>query len=64
VNRTEAGNGNGILWELPGKSSNRKRQLSIKRNWRNKKTHYSADLDRMIMPIGNQISPEVAQGFF
>ena len=37
---------------------------SIKRNWRNKKTHYSADLDRMIMPIGNQISPEVEQGFF
>ena len=36
----------------------------LKRNWRNKKTHYSADLDRMIMPIGNQISPEVAQGFF
>lgn len=33
-------------------------------NWRDKNTYYPADLDRMIMLIGNHTFPEEEQGFF
>jgi hypothetical protein len=41
-----------------------KRQLPVMGNWRDKSTYYSADLDGMIMLIGNHTYPKEEQGFF
>ena len=60
----EAGIGNDILLERSRKIDSKKRQLPITRNWRDKNTYYSADLDRVIMLIDSHTSPEEGQGFF
>ena len=52
------------LRELSRKIDNKKRQLPVMGNRRDKNTYYSADLDRMIMLIGSHTSPEEGQGFF
>lgn len=64
MNRTEAGIGSDILRGLSRKIDNKKRQLPIMRNWRDKSAHYSADLRGMIMLIYNHTYPEEEQGFF
>ena len=60
----EAGIGIGILREVSRKIDNKKRQLPIIRNWRNKNDYDSSVLVVMIMPIDSHTSPEEGQGFF
>ncbi|WP_301423582.1 hypothetical protein [Bacteroides caecimuris] len=64
MNRNEVGIGSDILQELSRKIDNKKRQLPVMGNWRGKSTYYSADLDGMIMLIGNHTYPKEEQGFF
>jgi len=60
----EAGTGNGTHREISQNFDKKKRQLPSKGNWRNKKAHYSAVLDRVIMPIYCHNIPEEGQDFF
>jgi hypothetical protein len=64
VNRKEAGIDSDILRTPSRKIDSKKRQLPVTGNWRDKNTYYSADLNRMIMLIGNHTFPEEGQGFF
>ena len=64
MNRKEAGIDSDILREFFQKIDNKKRQLPVMGNRRDKNTYYSADLDGMIMLIGSHTSPEEGQDFF
>jgi hypothetical protein len=46
------------------KNRQKKRQFPVIGNRRDKNTYYSADLDGMIMLIGNHTFPTEEQGFF
>jgi hypothetical protein len=64
VNRMEAETDTG---RQPGhlrKNGNKKRQLPITGNRRNKNTYYSADLDGTIILIDSHTPPEEGQDFF
>ena len=56
--------GSDILRELSRKIDNKKRQLPVMGNRRDKNTYYSADLDGMIILIDSHTSPEEEQDFF
>ena len=64
MNRKEAEIGIDILRELSRKIDRKKRQFPVIGNRRDKNTYYSADLDGMIMLIGNHTFPTEEQGFF
>ncbi|WP_368269956.1 hypothetical protein [Enterocloster clostridioformis] len=64
MNRKEAEIGSDILRKLSRKIENRKRQLPVMGNRRDKNTYYSADLDGMIILIDSHTLLEEEQGFF
>jgi hypothetical protein len=64
VNRKEAGIGSDILRKISRKIDNKKRQLPVMGNWRDKNTYYSADLDGTIILIDSHTPPEEGQDFF
>jgi len=60
----EAEIGNGIHREIFQKIDNKKRQLPIKGNRRDKKAYYSADLDGTIILMYCRNTPEEGLRFF
>ena len=46
------------------KNSNKKRQISVRENWRAKDSHYYAELYGTIMPMQCYTCPEEEQCFF
>ena len=60
----EVGNDTGIQPDYLRKKGNKKRQLPITGNRRNKNTYYSADLDGTIILIDSHTPPEEGQDFF
>ena len=64
VNRMEAETDTG---RQPGhlrKNGNKKRQISVRENWRAKNSHYYTELHRTIMPMQCYTCPEEEQCFF
>ena len=64
VNRVEAVIGSDILRELSRKIDNKKRQLPVMGNWRDKNNHYYTELHGTIMPMQCYTCPEEEQCFF
>ena len=46
------------------KNGNKKRQISVRENWRAKNSHYYAELHGTIMPMQCYTCPEEEQCFF
>ncbi|RHP96470.1 hypothetical protein DXA19_07520 [Firmicutes bacterium AM59-13] len=64
MNRKEAEIGSDILWELSRKIDNKKRQISVRENWRAKNSHYYTELHGTIIPMQCYTCPEDEQCFF
>ena len=64
VNRMEAGTDTGRQPEHLRKNGNKKRQISVRENWRAKNSHYYTELHGTIMPMQCYTCPEEEQCFF